>query len=331
MYAYFSSTMDKRIISFLGLAFGFTWAIVAVGFSLGVRDVSHPAYVVLGALCMLGPAGAALVQQRLLDHAPWSGLGLPLKGTRWGIVTITALLGMCIVPGYFLMQHVLGSVLGVETFGQVSITTERMTISIAELFAAMGQEGAASGAFGFLSDLPGGLVLLIVLFIALFSALTFNLPFMLGEELGWRGYLWQRTAHWSGMRRVGFTGVVWGLWHAPLIAMGHNYPDHRVAGIGMMVLFCLLLSVLFDWTRTRSGSIWSACILHGLINGTAGVTILFAYGGHALVASVVGLSGLVTIALLAALILLFDKRYHAGFLTPVHKELPVGDEEQAVS
>lgn len=316
--------MDKRILSFLGMAFSFTWAIVAIGLSLGVRDVSHPAYVVLGALCMLGPAVAALVQQCLLDHAPWSGLGLPVKGTRWEIVAITALLGMCIVPGYFLVQHVLGSVLGVETFGQVSITTERMTTSIAELFAAVGQEGAASGAFGFLGDLPGGLVLLIVLVIALFSAITFNLPFMLGEELGWRGYLWQRTAHWSGLRRVGFTGMVWGLWHAPLIAMGHNYPDHRVVGIGMMVLFCLLLSLLFDWTRTRSGSIWSACILHGLLNGTAGVTMLFAYGGHALVASVVGITGLLTIALLVLLVLLFDTRYRAEFFGPIDPELKAG-------
>jgi len=308
--------MDKRIISFLGMAFGFTWAFVIIGYVLGVRDVSHWGYTILAALCMLGPAGAAVVQQRVFDRSQWSGLGLPLKGTRWGVVAITAGLGMSIVPLFFLVQHVLGSIFGTAAFGEVSITTERMVLSMEELLAATGQAGLVEGRFGFLRDTPAGLVLLAGLGAALISAFTFNLPFMLGEELGWRGYLWQRTAHWSGLRRVLFSGTVWGLWHAPLIAMGHNYPDHRLAGIWMMVLFCLLLSVLFDWTRTRSGSIWSACILHGLINGTAGLSALFAYGGHALVGSLVGVTGLVTIALLALLVLLFDARYRASFLAP---------------
>lgn len=308
--------MDKRIISFLGMAFGFTWAFVIIGYLLGVRDVSHWGYTILAALCMLGPAGAAVVQQRVLDSSPWSGLGLPLKGTRWGVVGITAVLGMSIVPLFFLVQHVLGSLFGTAVFGEVSITTERMVLSIEELLAATGQAGLMEGRFGFLQDTPAGLVLLAGLGAALLSAFTFNLPFMLGEELGWRGYLWQRTAHWSGLRRVLLTGTVWGLWHAPLIAMGHNYPDHRLAGIWMMVLFCLLLSVLFDWTRTRSGSIWSACILHGLINGTAGLSALFAYGGHALVGSVVGVTGFVTFALLALFVLLFDTRYRAMFFAP---------------
>lgn len=317
--------MDKRMVSFLGMAFGFTWAFVIIGYLLGVRDVSHMGYTILAALCMLGPAGAAVIQQRVLDRSAWSGLGLPLKGTHWGVVAMTAVLGMSIVPLFFLVQHVLGSNFGTDAFGAVSITTERMVLSIEELLAATGQAGLVEGRFGFLRDTPAGLVLLAGLGAALLSAFTFNLPFMLGEELGWRGYLWQRTAHWSGLRRVMFTGTVWGLWHAPLIAMGHNYPDHRVAGIGMMVLFCLLLSLLFDWTRTRSGSIWSACILHGLINGTAGLSALFAYGGHALVGSLVGVSGFVTCAVLALLVLLFDARYRATFFSrsvPVQEALP---------
>ncbi len=313
--------IDKRILSYLSMTFGSTWALVAIGYLLGVRDVSHTGYVVLAALCMLGPAGSALVQQRLFDRAPWSGLGLPLKGTRWGIVALTALLGMCIVPLYFLAQHVFGTILGLEAFGRVSISTERMMLSLTELLAATGQEGLLAGRFDFIRDTPAPLVLLAALVAALIGAFTFNLPFMLGEELGWRGYLWQRTAHWSGARRVGFTGTVWGLWHAPLIALGHNYQDHRVAGIGMMVIFCLLLSLLFDWTRTRSGSIWSACILHGLINGSAGVTVLFAYGGHPLLGSVVGVAGFAATGLLAMLILAFDTVYRSRFVSASVEQL----------
>lgn len=312
--------MDKRILSFLGMAYGISWGTVGVAYGLGVRDVSHPAYVVVAALCMIGPAVAAVMQQRLLDRDSWEGLGLIVKGTNWRVLARTAFIGMCIVPVYFLMQHLLGAVFGIVDFGQVSITTERMMTSIAETLAAVGQEGGATGRFGFLENYPAGLVLIGALLAAVLSAFTFNLPFMLGEELGWRGYLYQRTSHWSGLRRIGLTGVMWGLWHAPLIAMGHNYPEFRIAGIGMMVLFCLVLSVLFDWTRSRSGSIWSACILHGIINGSAGATVLFAYGGHPLLASVVGLAGMSAIALLGVCVLLFDRRYGASLLAPQQEE-----------
>ncbi len=308
--------MDKRILSFLGMAFGITWSLVGVGYLLGVRDVLHWGYTPIAALGMTGPAIAAVIQQRVLDRATWNGLGLSLKGTRWDVVALTSLLGLSIVPLYFLVQHLLGQVAGSAAFGHVSITTERMIVSLEEMLASSGQAQLSDVVSRALHDVPAPVVLIAALGVALIAAFSINLPFMLGEELGWRGYLWQRTSHWAGIRRVNFTGMVWGLWHAPLIAMGHNYPDHRVAGIGLMVLFCLLAGLLFDWTRTRSRSIWSACVLHGLINGTAGITMLFAYGGHVLLASVVGVAGFVTLAVLGSLILLLDGSYRAGFLRP---------------
>lgn len=316
--------LDKRILSFLGLAFGITWGFVAVGYLLGVRDASHWGYTPVAVLGMWGPGLAALIQHRFLDRATWNGLGLSLKGTHWGVVALTALLGLCIVPLYLLVQYMLGEVSGSAAFGHVSITTERLIVTLEEMLASSGQAQLSDVVTQALYDVSAPLVLLFALGVALIAAFSINLPFMLGEELGWRGYLWQSTSHWAGLRRAVFTGTVWGFWHAPFIAMGHNYPDHRAAGIGMMVLFCLLAALLFDWTRTRSRSVWSACILHGLINGSAGITVLFAYGGHPLLASVVGVAGFVTLALLGTLILLLDGRYRAGFLKPLHI-LPVVD------
>lgn len=308
--------LNRRILSFLALAFGSTWALAGTGYLLGIKDVGSPGYVVLAAMCMLCPAVAALVQQRILDRAPWSGLGLSIRGTRWRIVALTSLLAMLIVPLFLLVVHLLGSVIGVEGFGKVSVTSERFIIAVTDLARSAGQDGALSSQGDLLARIPAGLVLVGVALGGLLAAFSINLPFMLGEELGWRGYLWQRTAHWAGFRRVFFTGVVWGLWHAPLIAMGHNYPGYPIAGIGMMVLFCLLLAFLFDWTRTRSGSIWSSCILHGVINGTAGATVLFAWGGHPLIASIAGLGGMLTIAVLVLLVLVFDRSYRDRLLRP---------------
>lgn len=85
--------LDKRITSYLGLTFGLTWLLAGTGYLLGVTDVRSPGYIVLAALCMLCPAMVAVVQQRLLDRASWSGLGLSVTGTRWRVLIRTALCG----------------------------------------------------------------------------------------------------------------------------------------------------------------------------------------------------------------------------------------------
>lgn len=303
----------RRITAFLALAFGISWSIAGLGHLWGIDAQSGIPYAVLGALFMFGPAAAALILNGLVDRAGLAGLGLSFKDLRWAGFAGTALLGLCIVPLSLLLLYLLGDVLGLEAFGHVSLTSERMNTVVMELLADGGVAATSSGQLGIIGRLPAGVVLVLALFIALLAALSFNAPFMLGEELGWRGYLWQRSAHWVGIKRVGFTGLVWGLWHAPLIAMGHNYPGYPVAGIGMMVLLCLLLAILFDWSRMRVGSVWGPVVLHGIINGSAGVMALFAWGGQVLVGTVVGLGGCIALALLAAAVLVLDARYRTAF------------------
>ncbi len=290
--------MDRRILSYLMLAFAFSWAMAGVAYALGLHSTAQLAYTLVAGLFMLGPALAALVQHRLIDKEPWSALGLPLKGTRWSVVGLTALAGMSIVPLYFLVIWLAGDVCGWAGFGEVSVSGARFARAVGDMMRHAGQDGLPAQV-EFLRDLPGWVVLLLFLFMGLLASVTINLPFMLGEELGWRGYLYHRTRHWSRSHRVLFTGIVWGLWHAPLIAMGHNYPGYPLAGMGMMVLFCLVLSFLFDLTRMRSGSIWSSCVLHGLINGTAGAAGIFAWDGHVLMGSIAGVAGCIAVALVA--------------------------------
>ncbi|MBK9515462.1 MAG: CPBP family intramembrane metalloprotease [Flavobacteriales bacterium] len=305
---------DKRILSFLGLAFGISWTIAGIGLAFGVRATSGIPYTVMAALVMLGPALAAIIQQRLLDKAPWSGLGLQLRGTRWSVVAWTACAAICIVPLTLAVVHVLGDLMGMSAFGMVEVSHERIAIAVRELASGKIAEASIQRQVERLSTVPAMFILVFALGAALIAAMTFNLPFMLGEELGWRGYLWQRTAAWNGARRVGSTGLVWGLWHAPLIAAGHNYPGEPLLGIVMMVLFCLTMALLFDWTRTRSMSIWSSCLLHGTINGSAGVTALFMWQGHPLVGSIAGLAGVIAVLVLAAAVLLLDGSYRRSFL-----------------
>lgn len=305
--------LDRRVWSFLAIAFGLSWGVTGLGYALGVRDSAHRAYVLVAALAMFGPAVAAVIQQRWRDRESWTGLGLNFKGTRPGVVIATVMLGLLIIPTMLAVLYVLGTGLGWAAFGQVEVSSARLVTAIQEMLAQKGMGGEVSQQVEQLARVPIALVVLGLAVSAVMAAFTVNVPFMLGEELGWRGYLWQRLANLPGWSRVTFTGVVWGLWHAPLIALGHNYPGHPVGGVLMMVVFCLVLALLFDWTRSRSGSVWSSVVLHGLINGTAGATVLFAWGGHPLLSSAAGLAGGLAIALLGLVVLALDPVYRRQF------------------
>lgn len=125
---------------------------------------------------------------------------------------------------------------------------------------------------------------------------TVNAVFAYGEEGGWRGWMHTELAPLGFWARALVTGVLWGLWHAPLILQGHNYPEHPVAGVAMMVAVCVGLSGPIAEVRDRTGSAVAAAVFHGVFNGTGGVAMLFAVGGSDLLVGVTGGAGLVVLA-----------------------------------
>ena len=99
-------------------------------------------------------------------------------------------------------------------------------------------------------------------------------------------------------------GLTWGLWHAPITMMGHNYgrgyPGFPFTGIFCMVVFCTSLSVCLSYLRVRTTSVWSCAITHGALNAIAGVGIYFCLAGSTpLGPSPAGLVGGIPLAALA--------------------------------
>jgi membrane protease YdiL (CAAX protease family) len=135
-----------------------------------------------------------------------------------------------------------------------------------------------------------------------------NVVFALGEELGWRGWLLPRLMPLGAWPAMILSGALWGLWHAPVILLGYNYPSAPVAGVALFVGFCVVWGVLHGWTRVASGSVWPAALMHGAVNASAGLSVLFAKEGATpdnVWVGLVGVSGwilpVVAIVALAAL------------------------------
>ncbi len=141
----------------------------------------------------------------------------------------------------------------------------------------------------------------------LFAGATINALFAFGEEYGWRNYLVAALREKKFVFASIFIGIVWGIWHFPLILLGHNYPQHSVAGVFMMVIFCVLASFVELYFVLKAKSVYPAAIFHGTINAVAGLNVLLIKGGNDLINGASGLSGFIVMAIVIAIIYVFDR------------------------
>ena len=126
---------------------------------------------------------------------------------------------------------------------------------------------------------------------SLLAGATVNLVFALGEELMWRGYLWERLKPLGFWRAALVIGVAWGLWHAPLILQGFNYPQHPGLGVVWMVAFTTLLTPWMLYLRERGGAILVAALFHGTLNASAGLSLVVVARTNDLTVGLLGLAG----------------------------------------
>lgn len=107
-----------------------------------------------------------------------------------------------------------------------------------------------------------------------------NLLTCLGEEWGWRGYLLPRLQkQFKVVPALLIGGLIWGLWHAPLTVMGHNYgvgyPGYPVTGILAMCVFCTVMGIILSYVTIKTKSCLPAVVGHGVLNGLASSGVYF--------------------------------------------------------
>ncbi len=165
-----------------------------------------------------------------------------------------------------------------------------------------------------LETLPIPLSLLMVIqgMQALFLGPILNFVTCFGEEWGWRGYLVPKMSEkLPSIPMLLVTGVIWGLWHAPLTAIGHNYgvgyPGFPFAGIGAMCCFCIVMGIFLSYVTLKTGSCIPAVLAHGAINSIGAIGTFFTKeGGNPFVGpGPTGIVGGIPFILLAIMICVF--------------------------
>ena len=154
--------------------------------------------------------------------------------------------------------------------------------------------------------IPISLLMLVQCVQALFLAPALNFVTCFGEEWGWRGYLLPKMdGQLPRIPMLLVTGTIWGLWHAPLTAIGHNYgigyPGFPFTGIGMMCVICIVWGIFMAYITLKAKSCIPAVLAHGAINGIAAIGIYFTSdGGNAFVGPApTGIIGIIPFAIVA--------------------------------
>ena len=109
--------------------------------------------------------------------------------------------------------------------------------------------------------------MLLGLFVAsLLVAPFFNSLIALGEEIGWRGYLLPRLMPLGKVRAYLLLGIIWGLWHMPLVLIGFTYPGQPILGTLAFVAMTTALGIYINELTLQNNSCILAAWAHGIFN-----------------------------------------------------------------
>jgi len=170
-------------------------------------------------------------------------------------------------------------------------------LAIGTSFAAAAALGVVrfEGLAGEIGQLPITIVFLSILF--------------LGEEIGWRSYLFPRLATVMPERRAALlSGFLQALFHLPLLLLTPSYDGDgsRWIVVPGVVVVITMAGAVFGWLRIRSGSLWPVTIAHGTVNAClleAPVLLADDPDLAAYLTSEGGLFTIVTVAIAAAVVL----------------------------
>ncbi len=142
----------------------------------------------------------------------------------------------------------------------------------------------ASGVSAEAYPMPLSMLVISQALTGLFLGPAMNFITCFGEEWGWRGYLLPKMAEKiPAIPMLLINGLIWGLWHAPLTAIGHNYgvgyPGFPFTGIAAMCGFCIVMGIFLSYVSMKTKSCIPAVFGHGAINSIAALGMYFTKDG----------------------------------------------------
>ena len=295
-----------QVPSFLGLTFGLAWLVDLVLYLNG--GLNNPATMMMLQFQMLLPAFSAMVLGAFFFKESPIYFRTNRRTSRWFVyyfmlLTALYLVGAIaaliwkeqttLVSALLLALSVLGLILvlvlrlvgGKDSFAGAGMGGGKARIwlfygigmvayygfqTLLNYVFKMGQVVDLAAAFPQMAaaNIPTAALLPIMALNTIVIGPFLGLVIAFGEEYGWRGYLQPELIKLGRVRGVTLLGVIWGIWHWPVIWMGYNFPGQPILGSLAMVALGIIFAFFFAYSVFKSQGVWTAAYLHALNNQT---------------------------------------------------------------
>ncbi len=272
------------------LCFILSWGLVAISKYNGLEYQSNNGFF-LAIAYMFMPALSVILLSKLVWKERLTKWGIR-KPKKFKLFAIAWVLPIIITIISILLSLLLGS----QYVPIIEGVIKTISLASPDHVATTKEQLEAIGSF-----LP-----FLIIAQALIAGITVNALAALGEEYLWRGLLLKEMKNKGWIKASLFIGFIWGLWHAPLILQGHNYPNEPYLGVLMMIVWCMAFSPIMTYFTLHTRSVFTAAVIHGTINAIAGISLICLSGGNELLIGITGIAGIFSLIIINIIIIVSD-------------------------
>ena len=224
----------------------------------------------------------------------------------------------------FSFKYLLGALIGPQILSWIGagiffiFNKDAFGVSLDAYLAMMPAEAGSVFAGAGADPVP---VLITVIVMSLtFLPISQILP-SLGEEAGWRGVMYPFLKAKLGTVAGKLTGgVLWGVWHWPLVILGNYFYEGEYFGKPILgpVMICITLcafGILIDHFYEKTGCIWIPSLMHASMNASAVPLMFMLKSGNqhlsVLGPNCFGLLGCLPVIVLAVILPVLDAKKRA--------------------
>ncbi len=270
----------KGILWFLLLTFGSTYLVELMLFLKGYSFIGAPdIFVQLTiAVAMFFPGISAFIVRKFITKEGFKDAGM-IKGQF----------------KYYLHIYLLIPVLFIFIYGLTAVFIQHPDFTLQTFMKQYGITKLAAP--------PSAFIFGIIIASFTFAPFLNSIP-AFGEEYGWRGYLLPKLLPLGKKKALVLTGLIWGLWHAPIILMGYKYGQYGWQGVIFFSVLLIFIGIYVGYIRLASGSVIAASFAHGVLNAQAyGIWTVIFPNVNPLLGGFSGITGIVVFMVLGICIL----------------------------
>jgi membrane protease YdiL (CAAX protease family) len=282
----------SRLAEFVALTFVFSWTVAGAYRFVG-GGVNDVAFAGVAVVYMFGPLVAASVVQVRRGERVADRIGARLVVNRWLVVAWLTPAAVAVLAVGFALAHPNGS-----------LATSAATV--VESYGPSLSADRAASLTRSLESVPLSFIVGSVVVTGLLAGATVNALAAFGEEAGWRGLMLYELRDETFWRASAVVGLVWGVWHAPLVVQGYNYPSNPIVGVFAMIGFTTLATPALNYVRLKARTVIAPSVFHGTVNATAGASVIAVAGVSRLVTGA-GIATMAAFAVVNVAIVAYDR------------------------